>query len=117
MFKQVKSALFWYYIYKFRKRVAIVFTLLILILLSEYIYSDIVEYLKLRNRLDLLDIILPAKWTIIILSIFYIFYSIFSFFRYEEKGNKEPEEKKPKKLGKKDIRRLAQDIIESKKNV
>ncbi|WP_193215413.1 hypothetical protein [Aliarcobacter butzleri] len=45
MFKQVKSAVFWYYLYKFRKRVTLIFLLLIIALFANVIYADIVEYL------------------------------------------------------------------------
>jgi hypothetical protein len=112
MFKQVKSALFFYYLYKFRKKAALIFTLFILIILSEYIYSDIVEYLKLRDKLYLLDIVLPLKWAIIIVCIFYIFYSFFSMF--EQKVEVDSSRNK-KSLSKEDIKNLAKQIIEKKK--
>ncbi len=115
MFKQIKSALFWYYLYRFRKRVAIIVTLLALILLSEYIYSDLVEYLKLRNKLDLLDLLLPLKWGVILGSIFLIAYLLLSIF---QKPSQESESVKetPKKLSKKEIRSLAEQIIQKKRS-
>jgi len=66
MFKQVKSALFWYYLYKFRKRVVLIALLLIVALFANAIYSDIVEYLKLKDKLEFLELALIIKWTIII---------------------------------------------------
>ena len=41
MFKQVKSAFFWYYLYKFRRRVILIVFLLITALFANAIYSDI----------------------------------------------------------------------------
>ena len=64
MFKQVKSAFIWYHLYKFRKRVITIAMLLSVVLFSQWIYSDVVEYLTLRQKLDLLDIILPLKWVL-----------------------------------------------------
>lgn len=67
MFKNMKSAFIWYHLYKFRKTFTIIVFLLFLILFSQWIYSDIVQYLKLRDKLAYLDIILPLKWFIIFL--------------------------------------------------
>lgn len=69
MFKQVKSALIWYHLYKFRKTVISVAVLLAIVLFMQWIYSDVVEYLKLREKLELLDFILPLKWVIIFFNI------------------------------------------------
>ena len=51
MFKQMKSALFWYYLYKFRKRAIFIFFLLLVALFSGFIYGDVVEYLKLTQNI------------------------------------------------------------------
>ena len=93
MFKQVKSAIFWYYLYKFRKRVVLIFLLLIIALFSNAIYSDVVEYLKLKEKLLYLEIALISKWLIIIFSLVFSIYLILTMFKKEEIG----EEKKIKK--------------------
>ena len=93
MFKQVKSAIFWYYLYKFRKRVVLIFLLLIVALFSNAIYSDVVEYLKLKEKLQYLEIALISKWLIIIFSLLFSIYLILTMFKKEEIG----EEKKIKK--------------------
>lgn len=93
MFKQVKSAIFWYYLYKFRKRVVLIFLLLIIALFSNAIYSDVVEYLKLKEKLQYLEIALISKWLIIIFSLLFSIYLILTMFKKEEIG----EEKKIKK--------------------
>ncbi|MDZ7819845.1 MAG: hypothetical protein U5K55_15080 [Aliarcobacter sp.] len=49
MFKQVKSALFWYYLFKFRRRVILIVLLLIIAFFANAIYSDVVEYLKVKR--------------------------------------------------------------------
>lgn len=93
MFKQVKSAIFWYYLYKFRKRVVLIFLLLIVALFSNAIYSDVVEYLKLKEKLQYLEIALISKWLIIIFSLVFSIYLILTMFKKEEIE----EEKKIKK--------------------
>ena len=93
MFKQVKSAIFWYYLYKFRKRVALIFLLLIVALFSNAIYIDVVEYLKLKEKLQYLEIALISKWLIIIFSLVFSIYLILTMFKKEEIE----EEKKIKK--------------------
>ena len=50
MFKQVKSALFWYYLFKFRRRVILIVLLLIIAFFANAIYGDVVEYLKLKDE-------------------------------------------------------------------
>ena len=69
MFKQIKSALLWYYLYKFRKRVILIVFLLIIAFFANAIYGDVIEYLKLKNKLDFLEIALISKWLIIIFNI------------------------------------------------
>ncbi len=93
MFKQVKSAIFWYYLYKFRKRVVLIFLLLIVALFSNAIYSDVIEYLKLKEKLQYLEIALISKWVIIIFSLVFSIYLILTMFKKEEIE----EEKKIKK--------------------
>ncbi len=83
MFKQLKSALFWYYLYKFRKRIILIFFLLIIAFFSNVIYSDVIEYLKLKNKLDFLEIALISKWVIIIFNILFSVYLILTIFKNE----------------------------------
>ncbi|MFX4236413.1 hypothetical protein ACOL3F_10790 [Aliarcobacter butzleri] len=87
IFKQVKSAVFWYYLYKFRKRVTLIFLLLIIALFANVIYADIVEYLKLKEKLEYLEIALLSKWLIIIFNIGISIYLILTLFKKEESGN------------------------------
>lgn len=86
MFKQVKSAVFWYYLYKFRKRVTLIIFLLIIALFANVIYADIVEYLKLKEKLEYLEIALLSKWLIIIFNIGISIYLILTLFKKEETG-------------------------------
>lgn len=94
MFKQVKSALFWYYLYKFRKRVILVVLLLLIALFANAIYGDVVEYLKLKDKLQYLEIALISKWTIIIFNIVFSIYLILTIFKKEENKEKDVEIKK-----------------------
>ncbi|QKF73921.1 putative membrane protein [Aliarcobacter faecis] len=105
MFKQVKSALFWYYLYKFRKRAILIFFLLLVTLFSGLIYGDVVEYLKLTQNIEYLKYVLFAKWFIIIFNILFSIYLILTIFKKEsEKSAKErkKEERKDFKVAKND---------------
>ena len=115
MFKQLKSAYIWFYIYRFRKKLSLVLTLIFLILLSQLIYSDIVEYLKLRHKLYLLDYILPAKWLFITLAFFYSFYTLLTLFKKTPKNESKDKKIAIKKMSKKEIKKLADEIIAQKK--
>lgn len=101
MFKQVKSAVFWYYLYKFRKRVVIIALLLIVALFANAIYSDVVEYLKLKDKLQYLEIALFSKWFIIIFNIVFSLYLILTLFKNDKKEEKttiKKDNKKEKKV-------------------
>jgi len=69
MFRQAKSAFIWYHLYKFRRTFILIAFLLTIVLFSQWIYSDIVEYLELRKHLEYLDYILPIKWAIILFNV------------------------------------------------
>lgn len=98
MFKNMKSAFIWYHLYKFRKTFTIIVFLLFLILFSQWIYSDIVQYLKLRDKLAYLDIILPLKWFIIFLCLTISTTLFLNLFKgKEEKNITKNEEKDIKK--------------------
>ena len=84
MFKQVKSALFWYYLYKFRKRAIFIFFLLLVALFSGFIYGDVVEYLKLTQNIEYLKYVLALKWFIIIFNSLLSIYLILKLFKNSE---------------------------------
>ena len=94
MFKQVKSALFWYYLFKFRRRVILIVLLLVIAFFANAIYGDVIEYLKLKDRLEFLEIALISKWTVIIFNIVFSSYLILTIFKKEEKEQKNVEVKK-----------------------
>ncbi|WP_418185864.1 hypothetical protein ACNSOS_02825 [Aliarcobacter vitoriensis] len=97
MFKQVKSAVFWYYLYKFRKRAILIFFLLLVALFSGLIYGDVVEYLKLTQNIEYLKYVLFAKWLIILFNILFSIYLILSLFKKDVEV-KEKEVKKEQKI-------------------
>lgn len=99
MFKQVKSAFFWYYLFKFRRRVILIVLLLVVALFANAIYGDVIEYLKLKDKLEFLEIALISKWAVIIFNIVFSIYLILTIFKKEEKESKNVEIKKeiPKK--------------------
>ena len=88
MFKQVKSALFWYYLYKFRKRAIFIFFLLLVALFSGFIYGDVVEYLKLTQNIEYLKYVLALKWFIIIFNFLLSIYLILTLFKNSENQEK-----------------------------
>lgn len=96
MFRQVKSALFWYYLYKFRKKVLIIAFLLIIAIFANAIYSDIVQYLTLKQKLQYLETALLIKWIIIVFNILFSIYLILTFFKSNEEEKEKKKEKKEK---------------------
>ena len=94
MFKQVKSALFWYYLFKFRRRVILIILLLVIALFANAIYGDVIEYLKLKDKLDFLEIALISKWAIIIFNIVFSIYLVLTVLKKDEKEQKIVEIKK-----------------------
>lgn len=87
MFKQVKSALFWYYLYKFRRKVILIAFLLLIAFFANAIYADIIQYLTLKEKLEYLEIVLSLKWFIIIFNILFSIYLLLSLFK--KQNNKE----------------------------
>ncbi|WP_419673075.1 hypothetical protein [Aliarcobacter butzleri] len=117
MFKQVKSAVFWYYLYKFRKRVTLIFLLLIIALFANVIYADIVEYLKLKEKLEYLEIALLSKWLIIIFNIGISIYLILTLFKKEETGSSKKEKIVEKETIKKEKFTQREQEFLNKKNI
>ena len=88
MFKQMKSALFWFYLYKIRKRAIFIFFLLLVALFSGFIYGDFVEYLKLTQNIEYLKYVLVLKWFIIIFNSLLSIYLILTLFKNSENQEK-----------------------------
>ena len=84
MFRQIKSIFFWSLLYKFRNRLTLVAILLSIVLLSQWIYTDIVEYLTLTKKTDYLNYVLPLKWIVIIFNIGLSAYLILNIFKVEK---------------------------------
>ena len=84
----MKSALFWYYLYKFRIRAIFIFFLLLVALFSGFIYGDVVEYLKLTQNIEYLKYVLALKWFIIIFNSLLSIYLILTLFKNSENQEK-----------------------------
>ncbi|WP_164469600.1 hypothetical protein [Aliarcobacter cryaerophilus] len=84
----MKSAFFWYYLYKFRKRAIFIFFLLLVALFSGFIYGDVVEYLKLTENIEYLKYVLVLKWFIIIFNSLLSIYLILTLFKNSENQEK-----------------------------
>jgi len=89
MFKQVKSIFFWSLLYKFRKRLTMVVFLLSIVLLSQWIYSDVIEYLSLTKQTSFISIVLIIKWSIIFFNISLSFFLILTLFKSQKSDEKE----------------------------
>ena len=66
----------------------------IIALFANVIYGDVIEYLKLKDRLEFLEIALISKWTVIIFNIVFSVYLLLTMFKKEEKEQKNVEVKK-----------------------
>lgn len=97
MFRQVKSAIFWYYLYKFRKRVMIISALLIIAVFANSVYTDIVEYLTLKEKLEYLELALVIKWLIIFSNILISIYLILTLFKRKDIDKPQVKKKKEKR--------------------
>ncbi len=120
MFRQIKSAIIWSYIWRFRSLLAKILAAIVVIAVLEFVYKDVVEYLRLTKRVEYLWIALVAKWAVILLIVLYIGCSIWKIGHNKNKkspqkvDNEEKVPRKPETLSKKEIRDLAQKIIEQK---
>lgn len=88
MFKQIKSAIFWTLVYKFRRRLSFVVVLLSIAVFSNLIYSDVVQYLELKEKIDYLDYILPLKWFVVFSCIGTSVYLVLTIFKQEKELSK-----------------------------
>ncbi|RAZ60096.1 hypothetical protein [Campylobacter hyointestinalis] len=123
MIKGIKSAIFWTFIYKFRKRLVLILMLIFLVLISQFIYTDIVEYLKLTKQEDIIGYALFAKWILSISCIFFAVYILFGLSKQrvqKPKPLKEDEDSKlsdrEKRFINKKLRTKTEIIMGSKKD-
>ncbi|ANE33832.1 putative membrane protein [Campylobacter hyointestinalis subsp. lawsonii CCUG 27631] len=98
MIKGIKSAIFWTFIYKFRKRLALILMLIFLVLISQFIYADVVEYLKLTKQEDIIGYALFAKWILSISCIFFAVYILFGLSKQKAQKPKPLKEDEDSKL-------------------
>ena len=97
MVRNVRSLILWTLIYRFRRRLTIVAVLLSMVLLSQWIYGDIVEYLRLSKNVAYLSYVLIGKWILIFSNIAISAYLILTMFRKEEKTDKKNKSKEKNK--------------------
>lgn len=112
MFKQVKSIFIWSLIYKFRKRLTVVVLLLSSVLLSQWLYSDVVEYLKLTEQTQYLNYILPIKWIMIFSNIGISAYLLITLFKKNEEKKVETKVKEKEKP----LSKVSKDLSEREKS-
>jgi len=107
MFKQVKSMFFWSLLYKFRKRLTIVAFLLSIVLLSQWIYSDIVEYLSLTGQTSFISMVLIIKWSIIFFNISLSSFLVLTLFKSQKSDKQEKKKETTKEKTKVDKNSLS----------
>lgn len=115
MFRQVKSVIIWSLIYKFRKRFTVVVLLLSMVLLSQWLYADVVEYLQLTKKSEYLSYILPIKWIVIFTNITISAYLILTIFKKDE--IKEKESKKAKEPIVEKIKKTPKESTQTKETL
>ena len=127
MFKQVKSAIFWYYLYKFRKRVILISFLLLIAIFANAIYGDIIQYLTLKEKLEYLELAILIKWSIIIFNILFSISLVLTIFKSSE-SKKVAEKTKKNELLKNDVNKsekftkreeefLKKDLLKTKADI
>lgn len=72
--------------------------LIFLVLISQFIYADIVEYLKLTKQEDIIGYALFAKWILSISCIFFAVYILFGLSKQKAQKPKPLKEDEDSKL-------------------
>lgn len=85
MFKQLKNAVFWYYLYKFRRKIIFIIFLSLIVFFAGNIYDDVSVYLVATKQNSYLKYALLAKWLVIFGASFWIVMIIFSLFKKDKK--------------------------------
>ena len=88
MVRQIRSLILWTLVYRFRRRLTVVAVLLSMVMLSQWIYEDVVEYLKLSENVGYLSFVLIGKWLLIFTNIAVSAYLILTMFSKEGKQDK-----------------------------
>lgn len=128
MFKQVKSALFWYYLYKFRRRVVFISFLLLIALFANAIYDDLIQYLTLKEKLEYLELAILIKWSIIIFNILFSISLIVTIFKstktnkvdekiIKKNKNNDTIKNKSSKFTKREEEFLKKDLLKNKADI
>ena len=114
MFRQIKSAIIWTYIYRFRKLLLKFLVVLILVIFIEYLYQDVIEYLNISKNVSLIPYILFFKWIILLIFFIYILFSVRKIFVKKSDNKAENKKVSEKKMSRKDLALTAEQIIENK---
>lgn len=101
MFKLIRSTIFWTLLYKFRKKILLILALILVVFFSNFIYSDVVNYLSLTSQTQLIKYALITKWIILLSSLLVIAALVFNIFnskniKKDEVKNAKILESKPK---------------------
>ena len=106
-----KSAMYYTFFRKYGKKFALVFSIISFIVLVNFIYSDIVEYLTLNDMKENLIYALLTKWLLILIGIGSIIYIIKSAISSKEKPVQNKEVKAESETIKKPMSSIEKDIV------
>ena len=107
-----KSAMYYTFFRKYGKKFALVLSIIAFIIIVNFIYSDIVEYLTLNDMKENLIYALFIKWLLILMSLGSIIYIIRSSIISKEKPAIKKEVKTEKESIKKPTSSIEEEIIE-----
>jgi len=94
--------------------------LLSIVLLSQWIYADVVEYLELTKQLQYLSFVLPIKWLIILFNIVLSAFLILTIFKPQKEDKRKAEKiikeemKKTKRRDEKDLSKREKEFLTKK---
>ncbi len=114
MFRQIKSAIIWAYIYRFRILLFKILIAFVIALIIEYVYRDIIEFLQVSKQIEFLLYILVVKWLLLLAIVLYLFFSIYQVFKKQKDEHTMKHNKKKEILHKKQLPLTAEQIIQQK---
>ncbi len=93
----------------------IISALLIIAVFANSVYTDIVEYLTLKEKLEYLELALVIKWLIIFSNILISIYLILTLFK--RKDIDKPQVKRKKKKDKVILEKIILNLVKEKKSL
>jgi small-conductance mechanosensitive channel len=119
MFRQIKSAIIWAYIYKFRRRIAIALAILLIGAMLFFMLEDLKGYFVAQKMGQWALWAIIAKWLALFGAVGGALFVLLRGSRESKKEKSPPNPAKAatpaKSLKKRELRSLAEDIIQKKR--